>query len=108
MITHEDFLRDALGFAMEARPADPEARKLRREQVNLELLVHGLSPATSSQNGHGPRKLVDSFRERMRLLGKHLCPADQRINQFLQTHFADLNLPAPLTVPTHTLVLDRH
>jgi hypothetical protein len=111
MTWHEDFLRDALGLSPDAGHFDPDARARRREQVNLELLVQGLSPATNGRNGRDstlPGKLVESFRERMRLLGAHLCPADLRINQFLKAHFADLNLPTPLTVPTHTLVLDRH
>ena len=67
MSSHEDFLRDALGFSSDAGYADPSAR---REQVNLELLVHGLTPAANGHSGESPAvsgKLVESFRERMRL-----------------------------------------
>ena len=102
-------LRDALGLGADGKPTGAGNRLLRRE-VNLELVVNGL-PAV---DGDDPEftamadRLLDGFRERVRLLGEHRCPADERIDAFLQSHFADLKLPAPLHVPDRALVLDRH
>ena len=36
------------------------------------------------------------------------CPADQRIESFLNGHFADLNLTTSLRLPSESLVLPRH
>ncbi len=36
------------------------------------------------------------------------CPADQRIEGFLNEHFDDLNLEFPLRLPSESLVLPRH
>ena len=36
------------------------------------------------------------------------CPADRRIEGFLNDHFADLRLASPLSLPSESLVLPRH
>src|SRR5271166_3407340 len=36
------------------------------------------------------------------------CPTDQRIENFLNDHFGDLNLVSPLRLPSESLVLPRH
>lgn len=102
-------LRNALGLAPEARHDMADRRRQRRE-VNLELVVNGLPPvdAEDAEFAGLANRLVDGLQERVRLLGEHRCPADQRIDAFLQSHFADLNLSTPLRLPDRTLVLDRH
>ncbi|HSU68016.1 MAG TPA: hypothetical protein VLJ39_14160, partial [Tepidisphaeraceae bacterium] len=103
-------LSTALGLVPDAAQPDARARQLRRREVNLELVVHGL-PAVDGDDADFSAladRLLDGFRERMRLLGEHRCPADERIDAFLQSHFAELKLGAPLRLPDRTLVLDRH
>jgi hypothetical protein len=48
--------------------------------------------------------LVTQYREKERLLGNHLCPADQRIQTFLFDYLQDIPVPR---LPQRTLVLDR-
>lgn len=103
-------LRNALGLSAEAARNDLTDRRWQRRQVNLELVVNGFAPVDSDDADFAglTDRLVDGLQERVRLLGEHRCPADQRVNAFLQSHFADLNLPLPLRLPDQTLVLDRH
>jgi phosphoenolpyruvate carboxykinase (diphosphate) len=52
--------------------------------------------------------LLANHREQSRLLSGHLCPADARIQAFLDDYLAGERLIAPVALPTRTLVLDRH
>jgi hypothetical protein len=52
-------------------------------------------------------RLLGGLNERVRLVGEFKCPVDQRIESFLQQHFAPLGLPQPLRLPARTLVLNR-
>ena len=54
------------------------------------------------------RSLLLSHQEKLRLLADYLCPADQRIQEFLNDYFADLALDEPVRLPGRTLILDRH
>ena len=50
--------------------------------------------------------LMASHREKDRLLSKHLCPADTRIQNFLRDYLGnEVEVPR---LPNHTFVLDRH
>ena len=48
--------------------------------------------------------LVAQYREKERLLGNHLCPADQRIQTFLYDYLQDVPVAR---LPLRTFVLDR-
>ena len=52
-------------------------------------------------------RLLGSLNERVQLVGDLKCPVDQRIEAFLQRHFAPLGLTPPLRLPGRTLVLNR-
>jgi hypothetical protein len=102
-------LKRSLGFLA------PEARESSRRQllryINLQLRAHDLPAAMAERDeefAELAQGLLASHREQMRLLADHRCPADQRIEAFLQKHFADLELPEPLRLPCPTFTLDRH
>src|ERR1051325_8380413 len=75
--------------------------------VNVKLSLLGCRPVTT-----GPKTdlddivstLVTQYREKERLLGNHLCPADQRIQTFLFDYLQETTVPR---LPQRTLVLDR-
>lgn len=83
--------------------------------VDLQLAANGLpgAGAGGGSNGDGALGavadgLLANYREQTRLLEDYRCPADRRIEAFLDEHCADLSLPERLRLPGRTLVLDRH
>ncbi len=52
--------------------------------------------------------LLQSVREKNRLLKDHLCPVDQSFQSYLEKLFEPYDLPQRIWVPTETLVLERY
>jgi len=52
--------------------------------------------------------LLQSVAEKNRLLREHLCPVDQRIQDYVVRLFKDLDAPERKWVPTNSLILERH
>lgn len=105
-------IKRSLGFTRHDPPdaVDNAARRLTR-YVNLQLLANGLPAAmgeSDSEFADISKGLLDNHRQKTHLLKDHRCPADQRIEDFLARHFADVDLDRPLRLPGRTLVLDRH
>jgi hypothetical protein len=85
------------------------SRQNQLRQVNFKLIAQGLTPF---EDGDGEftgiaRNFLEGFREKARLLSEYRCPADRRIEDYLQAHFADLALPWKPRLPAPTLVLDE-
>ncbi|MCB9382976.1 MAG: hypothetical protein H6509_00055 [Bryobacterales bacterium] len=102
-------LQRSLGFL------SPEARETTRRRllryINLQLRAQGLPAAMGERDEEFAdlaQGLLASHLQQMRLLANHRCPADQRIEAFLNEHFQDLQLSQPLRLPSPTLILDRH
>jgi hypothetical protein len=101
----------ALGF----RGDDVDLRHRERTEllryINLKLAANGL-PTVHAAGGTEmvalASGLLTNFREKTRLLDNHRCPVDQRIETYLNEHFADQKLDEPLRVPGRAMVLDRH
>src|SRR5690606_3899198 len=51
--------------------------------------------------------LLNSFREKTRLLSDHLSPADTRIQNFLNDYLKDLNFEKPYRLPATIFVLNE-
>ena len=51
--------------------------------------------------------LINSIKEKNRILHDYLCPVDQRIQHFLNDYLGDACEKVP-TLPNRTLTLDRH
>ena len=85
-------------------PADPQLLAY----LNLKLHEIG-QPGVTLAGGEGLSTFVDHFltlsREKDRVLASHLCPVDQRIQNFLYDYLDGTGV-AP-RVPATTLVLDR-
>ncbi|MGA2230230.1 MAG: hypothetical protein ABSH22_04960 [Tepidisphaeraceae bacterium] len=94
--------------------ADGGARELdahaRRRQVLLHLLANGLPVPSDGEAEFEElcKGFQESFKEQARLLASHRCPADQRIEAYLQAHFSDLNLNWTPRLPSHSLILDQY
>lgn len=51
--------------------------------------------------------LIQNFREKSRLLSHHLCPADNRIQNFLNDYLKELNFKKSIELPNNTLILTQ-
>jgi hypothetical protein len=75
--------------------------------INVKLALIGCSPVPMK----GDKEFVEiaaamaaQSREKDRLLGQHLCPADQRIQSFLYDYLQEVPVPK---LPARTFTLDR-
>jgi len=80
--------------------------------INLKLHSSGL-PACKAQDCDNDffsiaDDLLQSYREKSRLLSQYLCPADQRIQDFLDDYLKDSGSDNHPQLPSNTVVLDRH
>ena len=53
------------------------------------------------------KDLVDSYREKKRLLGQHRTPIDQRIQAFIDDYLKDVKTPDMCNLPTDTFILGK-
>ncbi|KAA5540227.1 hypothetical protein FYK55_21570 [Roseiconus nitratireducens] len=90
---------------------DPAERTNLRNYLALQLAAAGLLPPDDSV-AHSMTKfsagILDSMREKTRLLSSHRVPVDSRIETFLSKYFRDELDGDELSLPSHTLTLDRH
>ena len=91
---------------------DPqEARERLQLYINLKLSSSG-QPAC--EEGSDSRfldvanNLLQSYREKSRLLTGYLCPPDLRIQAYLDDYLKDVAEGAMPRLPENTLILDRH
>ncbi len=91
---------------------DPqEARERMQLYINLKLSSSG---QPSSEEGSSSRflevanNLLNSYREKSRLLSGYLCPPDQRIQDFLNDYLADVADTGIPQLPENSIILDRH
>ncbi len=94
-------LKDRIGLN-----ADPLSDNRLIEYANIKLAYMGLptAGASSSQFLEMGRALISRNQEAERLLANYLCPADQRIQSFLEAYTGD---PA-IRLPGKTFVLDQY
>lgn len=94
------------GLTADGRAATPErASLLRAIMFKLAALGFRIPERAEYQEMLSlGRDLFARYREQARLLSAHLCPADQRVQRFLDRQ---LGAGAP-RLPASTLILDRH
>ncbi|MRT94618.1 hypothetical protein [Ancylomarina sp. 16SWW S1-10-2] len=81
--------------------------------INLQLAAMGEPIFTHKEEGlcddnfiELTDSLIQSYRAKSRLLSDHLCPSDQRIQNFLNNYFKDIDQKIP-QIPTSTFTLDK-
>jgi hypothetical protein len=75
--------------------------------IHLQLLSMGLpstSPRADAAVVEVAGGLLANYRQKSRLLEEYRCPADRRVESFLQQHLGDVNL----RLPGQTLILEQH
>src|SRR5215471_7137635 len=103
-------LERKVGLTAQGKVVQPDRRAMIR---TIMLKVAAIGFQVPDENGdeelmHLARDLFARYREQTRLLSRHLSPADQRIQNFLDAQFAHLGLKEPVRLPSETLILDRY
>ena len=104
-----DFAR-SLGLHEPGFDFAEERRKLQL-YINLKLASSGQPTAASGAAADfmaTAHDLLQSYREKNRMLSSHLCPCDRRIQDFLDRYLGDLELDEIPALPHQTFILDRH
>ncbi|MGY8714346.1 MAG: hypothetical protein ACKVJ1_10700, partial [Verrucomicrobiia bacterium] len=94
------------GLERNYQPGTPEYEEL-GDYANVKLASLGLPVVGDPEDNPAlrlSRFLIKEYREQSRLLAGHLCPADRRMQDFLDRFFGE---DAP-QLPPHTFTLDRH
>lgn len=102
-------LKKNLGLG-ELEPEQTNARKL-VQYINLKLAAMGLpiyGNPTDSEFIQIANALLKNYQEKNRLLSDSLCPADYRIQSFLDDYLKDAPIQKRTRLPTNTFILDRH
>jgi hypothetical protein len=103
-------LAKALGLNVPEQEPELEHQKLHL-YINLKLASCGQPTCLQGDSVDFMATADDmlrSFVEKSRQLTAHHYPADQRIQDFINSYLADLNLDNIPTLPTLTFELDRH
>ncbi|MBF0471662.1 MAG: hypothetical protein HQL48_09850, partial [Gammaproteobacteria bacterium] len=88
-----------------------EDRKKLQLYINLILAASGQPTSNIDSEGEliaAAQDLLRSYRAKTRLLADHLCPSDQRIQDFLNRYLADTGMAQIPELPSQTFILDRY
>ena len=99
-------LRKWLSIGVDFNPGSPHHTEA-VNSANLKLVALGHPPVGDVDENPGIRLggfLIQSYQEQRRLLSGHLCPADRRIQDFLDEVFGE---DSP-RLPSNTFALDHH
>ena len=86
-------------------------RRTAIQSILLKLAAMGVQipPGTGDQDVlHLTGDLFARYREQARLLSEHLCPADRRVQNYIDRLLLAAGLPEPVRLPGETLILDRY
>lgn len=104
-------LEELIGFVPQhSTKQHREARESITRYIVLKLLANGLPiPRRFEDNDRlGAPRLLSTFHQRLKRLDAIHCPADVRIESFLQRHFDRVKGCSALKLPDLALILDRH
>lgn len=103
-------IKQAIGLRSPAQ-ANDEHRHRHLLNINLKLAAAGQPICEQVDSGDFltvTHDLIDSFVAQSRLIPEYLCPADQRIQDFLDRYVHSLGLKVSPRLPSTTMVLHRN
>ena len=97
----------SLGFFDDAKQ---NSKEYIHQYIKLRLEALGLVDDDFDEAGpdgflHLAKSLIINYRERERQFKNYLCPADQRIQNFIRNYFKGVDAPE-ITIPSFTFTLD--
>ena len=101
-------LKDAIGYQPNLKQSVLENQFL-QEYVNLKLISVGLPQHESVETPFMDmaEPVMQAHRQQQALLNNYRCPADSRIQDFIEQYLKGASNKTP-QLPHHTLVLDQH
>jgi phosphoenolpyruvate carboxykinase (diphosphate) len=103
-------LKKSFGFGKDGTNEIPRPKRL-NEYINLKLAAMG-QPVVKNTSGFDflelANDLIKNYREKSRLLATYLSPADQRIQNFLDTYLEEYKDKVHPRLPSHTFITDSH
>ncbi|HTL47545.1 MAG TPA: hypothetical protein VL688_05725 [Verrucomicrobiae bacterium] len=103
-------MEKALGWRTEKSGSAVQNEKL-IQYINLKLAAMGYpvyGSKTDSEFLEIAQPLLSNYQEKSRILSSFLCPADRRIQDFLDDYLKDVAPEKPIRLPVNTFILDRH
>lgn len=110
LIRDPDQLQRAVGWD-KFHASEPAERQKLRNYIVLQLAAAGIAApedASSDSIAEFSSGILESLREKSRLLTSHRAPVDSRIESFLHRYFEDTAGGKSMKLPSRTLTLDRH
>lgn len=109
--TQQAEFQRAVGWARDLSATADERQRL-RSYIAFQMASAGLSPPDAATNADSMATfsagILDSLKEKNRLLAEHRAPVDSRIETFLNEYFSEEVGDIPLRLPNRSLTLDRH
>ena len=103
-------LRKSLGLTKDGMNEPIKSKKL-IEYINLKLSALG-KPIFEDHNEKYTLgltyDLIQNLREKNRILSNYLCPADQRIQNFLDSYLSEFKDKVNIRIPSNSFILDSH
>ncbi|MGB7328187.1 MAG: hypothetical protein WBD31_25145, partial [Rubripirellula sp.] len=104
-------LQRRVGWDAELSASASERERL-HSYIAFQMASAGLSPPDDDPDSDSMAAfsagILDSLKEKNRLLAEHRAPVDGRIESFLQDYFRDEVGDSALRLPSRSLTLDRH
>jgi len=105
----KDF-KKSLGLTDDGRNIPLRNKKL-IQYINLKLSALG-QPFYELENDNRflelASDLIKNHREKNRLLSNYLCPADQRVQNFLDSYLSEFSEKIDIRIPSNSFILDSH
>lgn len=103
-------LKKSFGFSKAGTNEIPRPKRV-IEYINLKLAALGQPWYQSDSRMEFlelANDLIKNHKEKNRLLAEYLCPADQRIQSFLDNYLSDFKDQLQPRLPSHTFIADSH
>ena len=103
-------LKKSFGLTEDGKNIPLKSKKL-IQYINLKLAALGQPYFEKEQDRRFlelASDLIKNHREKNRLLSNYLCPADQRIQNFLDSYLSEFKDIFNIRIPSNTFILDSH
>lgn len=109
--------KNILDFGMEKKKQKKQKRHDLIQYINMKLVSLGFEPVIRKEGNikaiaddkflNVANNLIQNYRSKARFLQNYYCPADTRINNYINKYFNDIDFVKELTLPATSFILDQ-